>query len=163
MIRALTLLVLATTAAGQPPAPGRSEGPLPTFQVMAGDGAPTSSAQLSPESQWLLVYLNPASSTSRGLLQAMKEWEAPQIVSRTVLIVGGKASEAAAFIEQSLPEEQRGMRWYADADRSAWQALHLKGAPVLIGVTNGQTEWSLSGVLAEPSALKSVVLTWVRY
>lgn len=163
MVHALTLLVLVTMAAGQQPAPARSERPLPTFQVMAADGTSTSSAQLSPESQWLLVYLNPASSTSRRLLQAMKEWEAPQLVSRTVLIVGGKATEARAFIGQSLPEELRGMRWYADSDRGAWQALNLKGAPVLIGVTNGQTEWSLSGVLADPSALKSVVLTWIRY
>ena len=163
MVHALTLLVLAATVAGQQPAPGRSERPLPAFQVLAADGTSTSSAQLSPESQWLLVYLNPGSSTSRRLLQAMKEWEAPQLVGRTVLIVRGKASEAQAFIEQSLPEELRGMRWYADSDRGAWQALNLTGAPVLIGVTNGRTEWSLSGVLADPSALKSVVLTWVRY
>jgi hypothetical protein len=34
---------------------------------------------------------------------------------------------------------------------------------VLIGVRQGKTEWSLSGVLSDPAALKSVVLTWVNF
>lgn len=163
MVHTLALLALAALTTGPQAGSSRSDRPLPAFQVTSPEGTPASSAQLSPESQWLLVYVNPASSTSRRLLQAMKEWEAPQIVSRTVLIVQGRLPEARAFVEQSLPEELRGMRWYADSDRGAWQALNLTGAPVLVGVTNGRSEWLLSGVLADPSALKSVVLTWVRY
>jgi hypothetical protein len=162
MVFASVLIVVAASTAFAQQAPARGERPLPVFQVAAADGTPTASAQLSPESQWLLIYLNPASATSRRLLQAMREWEAPQVATRTVLIVGGTAQEAQAFIERALPDELRSMRWYSDTDRKAWQALNLKGSPVLVGIRDGRTEWSLSGVLADPAALKSVVLTWVR-
>ena len=152
------VLVLALLQGGL-----RGEGPLPTFQVVTAEGAVVSSAQLTSEPQYLLVYVNSASLTSRKLLNALGEWATPELARRTVLVIGGTPQEAQRFIESGVPESLQAMTRYLDTGRTAWQALSLRGAPVLIGVRNGRTEWSLSGVLSEPAALKSVVLTWVNF
>jgi hypothetical protein len=141
----------------------RGERPLPAFEVVSGAGAAVSSAQLTSEPQYLLVYVNAASTTSRRLLDAMGEWATPALAQRTVLLIGGTPEEAQRFIETGVPESLQGMTRYFDTSRSAWQALNLRGSPVLIGVRQGKTEWSLSGVLSDPAALKSVVLTWVNF
>ncbi len=141
----------------------RAERPLPAFQVVNADGAMVSSAQLTAEPQYLLVYVNAASSTSRRLLDALGEWATPELARRTVVVIGGTPQEAERFLESGMPESLQGMTRYFDTGRSAWQALNLRGSPVLIGVREGRTEWSLSGVLSDPAALKSVVMTWVNF
>lgn len=152
------VLVLALLQGGL-----RGERPLPAFQVVTAEGAVVSSAQLTSEPQYLLVYVNAASSTSRKLLDALGEWATPELARRTVVVIGGTPQEAQRFIESGVPESLQGMTRYFDTGRSAWQALNLRGSPVLIGVREGRTEWSLSGVLSDPTALKSVVLTWVNF
>ena len=152
------VLVLALLQGGV-----RGERPLPAFQVVTGEGAVVSSAQLTSESQYLLVYVNAASSTSRKLLAALGEWATPELARRTVVVIGGTPQEAQRFIDSGVPESLQGMTRYFDTGRSAWQALNLRGSPVLIGVREGKTEWSLSGVLSDPAALKSVVMTWVNF
>ena len=163
MVHALILAAVLMAPVVPQAGPPRADRPLPAFQVTSPDGTPAASTRLSSESQWLLVYVNPASATSRRLLNAMKEWEAPQLVTRTVLIIQGNPAEARAFIEKSLPEELRGMLWYADGDRSAWQALKLTGSPVLVGVANGQkrmvAQWCAGGSVSTEIG----GLTWVRY
>lgn len=141
----------------------RGERPLPAFQVVTGEGAVVSSAQLTSEPQYLLVYVNAASSTSRKLLDALGDWATPKLAGRTVLVIGGTPQEAQRFIATGVPESLQGMTRYFDTGHSAWQALNLRGSPVLIGVRDGRTDWSLSGVLSDPAALKSVVLTWVNF
>ena len=152
------VLVLALLQGGT-----RAERPLPAFEVVTSEGAAVSSAQLTSESQYLLVYVNAASSTSRKLLDALGEWATPELARRTVVVIGGTPQEAQRFIESGMPASLLGTARYFDTGRSAWQALNLRGSPVLIGVRDGKTEWSLSGVLSDPAALKSVVLTWVNF
>ena len=152
------VLVLALLQGGT-----RAERPLPAFEVVTSEGAAVSSAQLSSEAQYLLVYVNAASSTSRRLLDALGDWATPELARRTVVVIGGTPQEAQRFIETGMPVSLQGTARYFDTGRSAWQALNLRGSPVLIGVRDGRTEWSLSGVLSDPAALKSVVLTWVNF
>ena len=152
------VLVLALL---QPGAHG--ERPLPAFEVVTGDGAAVSSAQLTSEPQYLLVYVNAASSTSKKLLDALGEWATPELARRTVVVIGGSPQEAQRFIETGMPASLQTTARFFDTGRSAWQALNLRGSPVLIGVRDGRTEWSLSGVLSDPAALKSLVLTWVNF
>ena len=154
----MLVLVLALLQGGT-----RAERPLPAFEVVTSEGAAVSSAQLTSEPQYLLVYVNAASSTSRKLLDALGEWATPELARRTVVVIGGTPQEAQRFIESGMPASLLGTARYFDTGRSAWQALNLRGSPVLIGVRDGRTEWSLSGVLSDPAALKSVVLTWVNF
>lgn len=135
---------------------------LPEFVVQRQDGAPVTSEQMAPESKWLLIYLNPSCRACDTLMRALPKWQTPALMSRLVLVVGGKPAEAAAYVAKSLPEEMAGLRWYHDADRAAAHALELIGAPMLFGVQDGEIEWQLGGVLNDPAALESVVRSWVE-
>jgi hypothetical protein len=53
--------------------------------------------------------------------------------------------------------------WYADAKGEAWQALEMKGTPVIIGICKGRMEWVISGLLKDPTTLTSAVRTRVEY
>lgn len=152
------LLGLATTRLA-----GFEQRPLPAFTVSSAAGTPVPSTALSGQSRWVLMYVAPGCRSCDRLLRALKDWQSPQLVGRTVVVVRGRSAEAAAYIAQRMPAETAAVPWYADENNEAWQALELKGTPVLLGVDRGEIKWTLSGVLNDPKALESVVRTWVEY
>ena len=48
---------------------------------------------------------------------------------------------AQAYVQKKLPVEVSHTPWYADAKGEAWQALEMKGTPVIIGIRKGRMEW----------------------
>ena len=136
--------------------------PLPAFRVVAPDGTVVSSSKIPVPDKWLLLYVAPGCQSCDRLLAAFKSWQSPQLVQRTVIIVGGQVASAQTYLQQALPPEVNTIPWFADAGNEAWLALRLTGTPVLIGVNKGITEWAISGVLNDPSTLESVVKSWVN-
>jgi hypothetical protein len=155
---AVVAVVLATVALG-----AREQRPLPAFSVVAAGGETRASGALSAEPRWVLMYVTPGCRSCDRLLQALKDWQSPQLLARTVVIVRGPSAAAAAYIGERLPQEAAGVAWYADQAGEGAQALDLKGAPVLLGVERGEIKWTISGVLNDPKALESAVRTWVEY
>lgn len=155
---AAVVVLLATTIVA-----AREQRPLPPFSVVAADGTAHGSAALSAEPRWVLIYVTPGCRSCDRLLQALKDWQSPQLLARTVAIVRGPAPAAAAYVAERMPPEAAAVAWYADSADQAWHALDLKGAPVLVGVERGEIKWTISGVLNEPKSLESVVRTWVEY
>lgn len=137
--------------------------PLPAFSVTSAAGIAVGSATLSGQPRWVLIYVSPGCRSCDRLLQSLKEWHSPQLTSRTVVIVRGASLDAAAYIAERMPPESAATAWYADEGSEAWQALSLKGTPVLIGVDRGEINWTIGGVLNDPGALESVVRKWVEY
>ena len=132
---------------------------LPSFTVTSSGGAAVASAALSTQSRWLLVYVSPDCRSCERLIESLKDWQSPNLTSRTVVVV--RSSEAARYIA----EHRSGLdvAWYADLQDDAWQSLQLKSAPALIGVESGEIKWTVSGVLNDPKALESVARKWVEY
>ncbi len=90
----------------------------------------------------------------------MEQWQVDGLPGRTVVVVDGppaRASEMAA----SLPGALGAVRVFADPDGSARQAMRLVNALTIVGLDRGRVRWGLAGVLNEPSALESVVRSWV--
>jgi hypothetical protein len=141
------------------PAIAADANPLPEFNVMAADGSAVASPQLIASEKGLLVYLLPGSRASDQLVDALKSWKGVNL-SRIVFLVGGSREEAGLFIASKWPEENL-VKWYSDQQNEAFQALRLKGAPVLVGIEKGAIQWTVSGVLSSPQSLQSVVRTWV--
>jgi len=135
--------------------------PLPVFHVTTADGSLVSSAQFNPSGQWLLIYVAPGSPSCDRLLVALKGWVSPNLLERTVIVVGGSTDGAQAYLAKALPPEVGAIAWYADPQDEAWAALRLTGAPVLVGVKEKTIQWSISGVLNDPKVLESAVRTWV--
>jgi hypothetical protein len=139
------------------------ERPLPPFTVTSAAGAPVASSALSGESRWVMLYVTPDCRSCTRVLRALKDWQSERLIARTVVVVRGRADQAAPYIAQQLPPEVAAIRWHADEEGQAWRALELKGTPVLMGIDNGKIKWTLAGVLNDPKALESVVRTWVEY
>ena len=135
--------------------------PMPVFRVVGANGASVSSAELGARDRWLLVYVAPGCRSCDRLLGALERWQSTQLLERTVIVVGGPADAAQQYIDTTLPAPIRSIAWYADAGGEAWQALRLNGTPVLVGVDKSTITWAISGVLNDPTALESVVRTWV--
>ena len=136
--------------------------PLPAFTVTSPAGAAVASAALSGQERWVLIYVSPDCRSCDRLLASLRDWQSPQLTSRTVVIVRGSSAPAAAYVAERLPSAVA-VSWYVDERSEAWQALSLKGTPVLIGVERGEIDWTISGVLNDPKALESVVRKWVEY
>ena len=135
--------------------------PLPEFQVATLDGAVVASAQIGPAGQSLLIYVTPTSPASARLLAAMKAWQTDAMAQRVIVVIGAPVAAAQAFVSERASEFAR-VRWLADPEGEAWRALRLTGTPYLLGVRHGQIAWALAGVLNDPTALESVVRSWVE-
>jgi hypothetical protein len=153
---ALIVLGGATAAQAQP------RQPLPAFTVTNAAGVPVASKQLTHEDRWLLIYVSPDCTPCESLLANLRKLSSPALLSRAVLIVSGTPDKARAFVEQHAAPELANVAWYVDAEGKAADALQIKNSPALVGVRNGQVGWRLAGVLNQPSALQSVVRSWVE-
>jgi hypothetical protein len=136
---------------------------LPGFQVAASNGGAVTSQQLSQQPKWLLIYGTTLCPACDRLLDAIESWQSPQIQSRTVVLVGGDPTLIPAYLSQRQANNPAPLSSFSDAQGQAWQALSLSSSPVVIGIQAGQIEWSIGGVLNDPSALESVIKAWVNY
>jgi hypothetical protein len=136
--------------------------PLPAFAVAAPGGGTVPSTSLSAETRFVLVYVRPGAVATTRLLDALAAWQlAPEHLGRLVLIVEGPADKAAQYVAGAWQPENGALRWFADPDGQAAQALGLTGAPALKGVKAGAIEWSLEGVLNDPTVYEPTLRTWI--
>ncbi|MBS1818372.1 MAG: hypothetical protein JSU08_10610 [Acidobacteria bacterium] len=152
-------LILGVVAAGGRAA-AAAKPALPASVVQTVDGVPVALNDGVVDGQWLVLYVVPDSPPSVRLLDALRTWQVPAL-DRVLVVVGGPAAPAATF---ARAQQQRGLdtvRWRLDGDRAAWTDLAASGVPTLFGVRAGVLEWRLAGVLNDPSALQSVVASWL--
>jgi hypothetical protein len=136
---------------------------IPPFSVTRSDGTAVDSAQLTAETQYVLLYLRPDCRPCDRLLALVKSANAPQLASRMVVVVNGDMNAGAKYIGRQIPAEAGLVTWYADTDGGGYRALRLTGMPALIGVKDGQMMWSIAGVLNDAETVESVVRTWLTY
>ena len=150
----LALIVAAMPAAAQ------AKRPLPDFTVQGGNG-PVRSSALVGDGRALLIYLQPDCRPCDTLVQLLGEWQSDALIARTVLLVAGDMTQAERVVK-ALPESVGNVRVYADRDGTAAAALQLSGAPVLVGIDERQSDWTVAGVLANVAMLESIVRSWVE-
>jgi hypothetical protein len=136
---------------------------IPSFSLTRLDGTTVDSAQLTTETQYLLLYVRPDCRPCDRLLALVKSANSPQLASRVVVVVNGDAAAGARYVARQIPANANALTWYADGDGGGYRALRLTGMPALIGVKDGQMMWSIAGVLNDAETVESVVRTWVTY
>ena len=145
--------------------------PLPEFQVARIDGTAVSGRTISAQSKWLLVYVAPGSVPSERLVEALQQWQSPEMLRRTVVVVDGRSAQAAGWVRRSFGDPaQTGWSVYLDPQGQARQALAITGAPTLIGIkaaaedatTAPTVAWTIAGVLNDPNTVESPVRTWTE-
>ena len=130
---------------------------LPPSVVYTVDGAPLTLNQQFNTGRWLVVYVTPDSPASSRLADALKAWQLPS-TEHIAFVVGGNKTAAEAF---ARAHESIGVNWALDGDKAAWTDLHVTGVPTLLGVDAGLIAWRLAGVLNDPSAMQSVITSWI--
>jgi hypothetical protein len=134
--------------------------PLPAFSVLAPGGGAVASPQLSPAPQWVLLYVTPGQRPCDDLLETLAGWQLPP--ARIVVIARASLTDARTYVERASPAVPAPVTWYADANDAAWQALQVRSTPMLMGVRDGALQWTISGVLNDPSMVEPVIRSWVR-
>ena len=156
-------VVAALLATAYQPVAAVEKGPLPAFTVTTLDGTPIDSRLMTPETQYVLLYVRPDCRPCDRLLALLRSADSPPFTSRIVVIVNGAPGAGAAYVARHLPAAAGRVTWYADTQGDGYRALRLTGMPELIGVKNGEMMWSIAGVLNDASTVESVVRTWVTY
>jgi hypothetical protein len=133
--------------------------PLPSFEIAALEGAKVGSDRLV-HGRWLVIQVQPDCPSCESLLNLLKEDQGLRSAPRIVVIVASVGAEAQALAER-FPD-LRDASWYADPSRKALAALHLAGAPAVLGLRDGIIEWGLLGVPADPAASRSVLIGWLE-
>lgn len=156
IIAASIVAALPAIASAQMQSPER---PLPRFTLAGAGGTTTSSTTLAAGGRAVLVIVKPSCQPCKQLLDEIARIDDPAIASRLVLVVAAPFDEASAFAHR-LPPQLATARWFADAERSAWTALEVKGLPKVFGIEGQKIGWTHSGV-PHRGLLEPLMRTWL--
>jgi hypothetical protein len=139
-------------------APGRA---LPAFSVSSSAGVVVQSSQLSTEHQWLLVLVSPGCVPCNRFLAKLGDPQTATLGDRIIVLVEGERTAAAQYITPLMVNGLGSSPWYTDAGASALSALLLKHTPAVVGIRDAQVDWTVEGVLNDPSGLEQVTRAWL--
>ena len=153
------LLLVAALAGTLETAHGEQRRTLPEFTVSLADGSALASSRLGIDGPWLLLYVRNGCPQCDVLLSAANQ-PATGRSGRVVILVANASAgdlEALASRYPNLAVE----RWFGDASMAAFKQLGQAGVPFILGMRGTITEWTLSGVLADPPTIESVMRSWI--
>ena len=140
------MMVIAGLVAASAIALGMPPRNLPSFDVTAGDGATTQSAQIARSGKWLLVFVKPNCPQCEKLLATL-ESAATQEGSRVAIIVKAPTANALAELKAKYPKIANAA-WYADVHASAARSLEVPASPTTLGMRGSQVAWRLTGAVS---------------
>jgi hypothetical protein len=133
---------------------------LPAFALTDSSGRAVASSQLARPGNWLLVYVGTDCPPCESVLNSVDQEEASTQAPRMAIVVNSTDADA---IERTVRRHPRlaGASWYADAADGA-QALRVTTIPAIFGVRDGTIEWNVTGVLNDPTDIKTIISNWIR-
>jgi hypothetical protein len=135
--------------------------PVPDIQMPGRDGKNASLKAGLPPQPSIVIFVVPGSVPSERLLEAMAVWTPPIDPTRLVFVVDGRAPDAGQWLARYVPPgAEGGPPVFFDVDGKGRTALAISGAPALLGITAGEIQWDLVGVLNDPSALEPMIRNW---
>jgi hypothetical protein len=134
---------------------------VPAFSVASSTGVAVQSSQLSTEHQWLLVLVSPGCVPCDRLLAKLGDPQHPTLGDRAIVLVEGDRAAAAQYITPLMVNGLGSSSWYSDSDGTALGALLLKRTPAVVGVRDMHIEWTIDGVVNDPSGLEQIVRAWL--
>ena len=155
--RALAVVVLASLIAGRSEA--MEPRALAPFQVQAPDGTSVGTAQVALPGRQVLVYVD-ASCERCALMLTALEGVTPDELPGLTIVVRGDAGAASRLMDR-LPTSLSQVRWFVDRDGTAYTAMKLQSAPIVLGLRAGRIHWARPGPMGDPRALQSAVSSWL--
>jgi hypothetical protein len=135
--------------------------PLPAFSVQALDGSTVSTTTWPLKGKSLLIYVRGNCRACAALLGHLNKKDYPELAAHaTIIVAGAGVSEVKAWSQ--LYPDLSAATWYADPLKAAGTALHMQGAPVILGLKDNIVQWALSGEMGQGTQQQSALNTWVR-
>jgi hypothetical protein len=119
---------------------------LPTFDVTAGDGSTTQSAQIARNGKWLLIFVKPNCPQCETVLSALENGST-QDGSRVAIIVKAATTNGLAELKARYPKIANAT-WYADVHASAARSLEVPANPTTLGMRGSAIAWRLTGAIS---------------
>jgi hypothetical protein len=133
--------------------------PLPSFSVQGLDGSSISTSAWPSKGKSVLIYVRGDCQPCAALLGRLRKKDYPQLAAHATIIVGDAGPAGVKTLQQLYPDLSSAI-WYADSSRAAATALHLQGAPVILGLNGNIVQWALSCVMEHPTQQRSILNTW---
>jgi hypothetical protein len=134
--------------------------PLPDFPLTALDGSVVQSADAVPGGRTVLIVVQDNCEPCETLFRAIKTDDKPELPEDLVVMVTA-ANYADAAKMKARHKELENAKWFSDPDLAGYEALQLKGLPVVHGLRDRSIEWSLSGAAVPPARFLSMLVNWV--
>jgi hypothetical protein len=135
--------------------------PLPAFSVQALDGSTVSTTTWPLKGKSLLIFVRGNCRACGALLGHLNKKDYPELAGHTIIIVAGVGAAEVKTWSQLYPDLSAAT-WYVDPSKSAATALHLQGAPIILGLKDNVVKWALSGEMQQSKQQKSVLNTWCK-
>jgi len=133
--------------------------PLPAFSVQDLDGSSVSTSAWPVKGKSLVIYVKGNCQPCAALLERLRKKHYPQLARHTTIIVGGVGAADAKALRLQYPDLSAAT-WYVDPPKTVATALHLQGAPVILGLQDNVVKWALSGMMHQAEQQQSVLNTW---
>ena len=153
------ILLLSLALSGATLCAQAEDDALPAFTVTDASGGATASAELAHGGRAIVLFVKTSCRPCEQLLGEMARVVDAGVTPPMVLVVESSAEAASTYVAHAVPRQLANVPWYADAAGEAWQALALKGAPVVVGVDGPRIAWTHIGV-PQRSLLESLMRTW---
>jgi len=161
-VRTAVLLAIAAIISGSAPNVNAVDaGRLPAVAVVAADGTTVASAALAQPNHWALIYVPTECGGCGSLLRLVTREDHPGMPQRVAVVVAGVNAEAVRVARQQFPDLAEA-NWFADPLRAFATSLQLGTTPAVIGMNGNSVEWTLTGVLAASSDVKSAIERWLE-
>jgi hypothetical protein len=135
--------------------------PLPAFSVQGLDGSAVSSTTWPLKGKSFVIYVRGNCRACFALLGHLNKKDYPALPRHTTIIVSGVGPVEAQTWLHRYPD-LREATWYLDPSKAAATALHLQGAPIILGLKDNVVKWALSGEMQKTAQQKSVLNTWCK-
>lgn len=133
---------------------------LPAVMLTTAEGAGLESARLAQPGRWLMVIIGPDCRTCDRVLATVRSDRDPMLAQRMTIVVGGGSAASVVALSRRFPDlAQAG--WFADPDRRMTGALRVAGVPIVLGISGGTIEWSLTGIPRTAEDVRSAMRSWI--
>lgn len=133
---------------------------LPVVMLTTADGAGIESARLAQPGRWLMVIIGPDCRTCDRVLTTVRRDRDPLLAERMKIVVGGGSAASLVSLNGRFPELAQAA-WFADPNRGMAAGLRLAGVPIVLGISGGTVEWSLTGIPRTAEDVRSAMRSWI--
>jgi hypothetical protein len=147
---AITLGIVATAV---------ERGPLPSVELTARDGAVLRADTVARDGKWVIFYVHTGCRSCEAVLAALDGLE-PGVGARVTIVAHAKDADELANIAARYPR-LADVQWLGDATGALGERVAPQVAAAVVGLQGSMVEWSVNGIVTDPTQVTSLVAAWL--